>query len=86
MLRSYLPALVFVLFTGLLGVTIKLALRHVEWPLILLWTGIVYSVLATITLGTGQATLSFGPGVGWAAVSGLFAAVGLIGSFIALRR
>ncbi len=84
--RWLLPALVFVLFTGLLGVTIKLALRHVEWPYILLWTGIVYSVLAVITLATGHATLSLGPGIGWAALSGLFAAIGLIGSFVALRH
>ncbi len=84
--RWLIPALVFVLFTGLLGVTIKLALRHVEWPFILLWTGIVYSVLAVITLATGHASLSFGPGIGWAAVSGLCAAVGLIGSFVALRH
>jgi bacterial/archaeal transporter family protein len=84
--RWLIPALVFVLFTGLLGVTIKLALRHVEWPYILLWTGIVYSVLAVITLATGHATVSFGPGIGWAAASGLFAAVGLIGSFVALQH
>jgi uncharacterized membrane protein len=84
--RWLLPALVFVLFTGLLGVTIKLALRHVEWPYILLWTGIVYCVLAVITLATGHATLGLGPGIGWAAASGLFAAIGLIGSFVALRH
>ena len=39
--RWLIPALGFVLFTGLLGVTIKLALRDVEWPMLLLWTGIV---------------------------------------------
>ena len=84
--RWLLPALVFVVFTGLLGVTIKLALRHVEWPYILLWTGIVYFVLGVITLATGHAALSFGPGIGWAALSGLFAAIGLIGSFVALQH
>ena len=84
--RWLIPALGFVLFTGLLGVTIKLALRDVEWPVILLWTGIVYCVLAVVALATGQASLGFGPGVGWAAVSGAFAAAGLVCSFVALRH
>ena len=84
--RWLLPALGFVLFTGLLGVTIKLALRHVDWPVILLWTGIVYCALAGLTLVTGQASLGFGPGVGWAALSGVLAAAGLICSFVALRH
>ena len=84
--RWLLPALGFVLFTGLLGVTIKLALRHVDWPVILLWTGVVYCVLAGLALATGQASLGFGPGVGWAVVSGVFAAAGLVCSFVALRH
>lgn len=84
--RWLIPALGFVLFTGLLGVTIKLALRDVEWPVILLWTGIVYCVLAVVALATGHASLGFGPGVGWAAVSGAFAAAGLVCSFVALRH
>ena len=84
--RWLIPALGFVLFTGLLGVTIKLALRDLEWPMLLLWTGIVYSVLGAGALATGQASLGFGPGVGWAAVSGAFAAAGLVCSFVALRH
>jgi uncharacterized membrane protein len=84
--RWLLPALGFVLFTGLLGVTIKLALRNVEWPVLLLWTGVVYFVAAGIALVTGQAGFRIGPGVGWAAVSGVFAAAGLVCSFVALRN
>lgn len=84
--RWLIPALGFVLFTGLLGVTIKLALRNVEWPVLLLWTGIVYSVLAISVLATGVVSVGFGPGVGWAAVCGVFAAAGLICSFVALRH
>jgi drug/metabolite transporter (DMT)-like permease len=84
--RWLVPALGFVLLTGLLGVTIKLALRHVDWPVLLLWTGIVYFVLAVGALLTHQVTFELGPGVGWAAVSGVFAAGGLICSFVALRH
>ena len=57
--RWLIPALAFVLFTGLLGVTIKLALRSVEWPVILLWTGIVYSVLAITVIATGVVSFGF---------------------------
>jgi drug/metabolite transporter (DMT)-like permease len=84
--RWLLPALGFVVLTGLLGVTIKLALRHVDWPVLLLWTGIVYCVLAAGALVTHQVSFGFGPGVGWAAVSGVCAAGGLICSFVALRH
>jgi transporter family protein len=84
--RWLIPALGFVLFTGVLGVTIKLALRSLEWPVLLLWTGIVYSILAVSVLATGVVSFGFGPGVGWAAVSGAAAAAGLICSFVALRH
>jgi len=84
--RWLVPALGFVLCTGMLGVTIKLALRDVEWPVILLWTGIVYCALAVVALVTGQVSLGLGPGVGWSALSGALAAAGLICSFVALRH
>jgi uncharacterized membrane protein len=84
--RWLLPALGFLVLTGVLGVTIKLALRHVDWPVILLWTGIVYFVLAGAALLTGHASIGFGPGDAWAATSGVCAALGLICSFIALRH
>lgn len=84
--RWLVPALGFVVLTGVLGVTIKLALRHVEWPVLLLWTGVVYAVLAGGAAVTGNVSLGFGPGVGWAIASGLAAALGLICSFLALRH
>jgi uncharacterized membrane protein len=84
--RWLLPALGFVALTGILGVTIKLALRHVDWPVLLLWTGVVYSVLAGAVIVTGTASVSLGPGVAWSIASGLAAALGLICSFIALRH
>ena len=61
----------FVLFTGLLGVTIKLALRHVEWPVILLWTG--SSTGVAVRAGDGQAAVGFGPGVAGGRCPALFA-------------
>ncbi len=44
--RWLVPALGFAVLTGVLGVTIKLSLRHADWTAILVWTAIVYSVLA----------------------------------------
>jgi uncharacterized membrane protein len=81
-----LPALGFVLLTGLLGVTIKLALRDVKWPEILIWTAIVYAVLALGSIVLTGNTLHLNRGAPWALLSGIAAAVGLICSFIALRH
>ena len=80
------PALGFVLLSGLLGVTIKLALRDVNWPELLTWTAIVYAVLTLISIPLGNSKLHLGAGAAWGVASGLCAAVGLICSFVALRH
>jgi len=80
------PALGFVLLSGLLGVTIKLALRDVRWPELLTWTAIVYVVLTLVSIPLGNSRLHLGAGAGWGIASGLCAAVGLICSFVALRH
>jgi drug/metabolite transporter (DMT)-like permease len=80
------PALGFVLLTGLLGVTIKLALRHVEWPELLLWTALVYAVLALGSVALGNSSIHLGPGGAWGLASGICAAGGLIFAFVALRH
>jgi drug/metabolite transporter (DMT)-like permease len=85
--RWLVPALSFVLLTGLLGVTIKLALRDVEWPVILLWTAVVYAVIGLFSAALGNTSLHLGEAGGaWALASGVCAAGGLICSFIALRH
>jgi uncharacterized membrane protein len=84
--RWLAPALGFVLMTGLLGVTVKLALRHVDWPVILLWTAIVYVAFAAVSAAMGNTTLDLDVGGGWALASGLCAAIGLVLSFVALKH
>jgi hypothetical protein len=84
--RWLLPALGFVLLTGLLGITIKLALRDVRWPELLIWTAIVYAMLAVGSIPLGNTRMHLGMGAVWAVASGLCAAVGLICSFVALRH
>lgn len=85
-LRWLLPAIGFVVVTGCLGVTVKLALRQVDWPVILVWAGIVYGVLAAAVVASGHASLTFAPGSGWAAAAATFAAAGLVFSFLALKN
>jgi uncharacterized membrane protein len=81
-----LPALGFVLLTGLLGVTIKLALRGARWPELLIWTALVYVILALASIPLGNTRIHLGAAAVWGVISGLCAAFGLICSFVALRH
>lgn len=80
-----LPALGFIVVTGLLGVTVKLALRHLKWPELLMWTAIVYVVLALGSVALGNRTMHLDVGALWALASGICAAAGFIFASIALR-
>jgi len=57
-----LPSLVYIAFLGGLGVTTKLALRHVGWQDVIVWTTIVYLLIAAGMLALGQAKIGFGAG------------------------
>lgn len=81
-----IPSLLYLLMIGALGVTIKLATRHLSWQEMIVWTAIVYAVIAAIMVITGWAPLRVGPGTLMAVVSGMLAAGGLIVFFIALRH
>lgn len=81
-----IPSLLYVAIVGSLGVTTKLALRNVQWPDLILWATITYVVLAAGLALFGGARLGLGPGNGWAALTGVFAAGGLIVFYIALRN
>jgi transporter family protein len=80
------PALGFVVFEAAIGVTIKLALREVDWPQLLISTALAYAVLASVLVVAFGETPSLGPGSAWAAVSGAFASCSLLAFFIALGR
>lgn len=81
-----IPSLVYVLLIGALGVTTKLATRHVSWQEVILWTAIVYAIIAVVMLGAGVVPLRVGAGTIMAILSGALAAGGLIVFFIALRH
>jgi uncharacterized membrane protein len=80
------PALGFVLLSGVLGVTTKLALQHADWMAILVWTAVVYAGLAGAAVLFGGGSLYLGEGWGWAALCGVCASVALVCSFVALRH
>lgn len=81
-----IPSLAYVVLTGALGVTVKLATRHLAWQEVVLWTAIVYAVIAVVMLIGGAVSLRAGQGTVMALLSGVLAAAGLIVFFIALSH
>ena len=79
-----LPTLYYVVAVGALGVTGKLALRTLDWPDLILWTGAGYIVVASFLLATGQTSLRVSHDTGWAIASGALAISSLIALYLAL--
>jgi transporter family protein len=80
------PSLVYVLFLGSLGVTTKLALEHVNWQAVIVWTTIVYVLISATMLALGQAKIGLGPGTIPAIGSAILASTALVAFYIALGR
>jgi uncharacterized membrane protein len=80
------PAVGYLFLTGIIGVTIKLALRGVKWPELVLWSAIVYAVVALVLLAFGNRAIHFDASGGWAIATGICAVLGLICAIIALRH
>lgn len=80
------PSLLYTVMIGGLGVATKLALRHLSWQEAVLWTALVYVVIAVGMIGGGIAGVHVGPGTLMAILAGVLAAGGLIVFFIALRH
>ncbi len=82
---SWLVPTVYYLFAvGALGVTGNLALRHLDWPDLILWTGMGYIATAGVLLASGQTSVRFVAGTPWAALSGALAISSLIALYVAL--
>ena len=81
-----LPSLVYIAFLGALGVTTKLALRHVGWQDVIVWTTIVYVLISAAMLALGQVKIGLGAGTMAAIASGVLASTALIALYIALGR
>lgn len=85
MLDWLVPAVVYMVGVGTLGITTKLALRSIDWPALILWTALMYGIIAVVLLASGT-RLSLRGGTGMAIASGVIASGGLILLFIALGR
>ena len=79
-----LPTLYYVVAVGALGVTGKLALRTLDWPDLILWTGAGYIVVASFLLAIGQTSLRVSHDTGCAIASGALAISSLIALYLAL--
>jgi bacterial/archaeal transporter family protein len=80
------PSLVYIAFLGALGVTTKLALRHISWQDVIVWTTIVYILISLAMLAMGQAKVAVGPGTLAAIGSAVLASTALIALYIALGK
>jgi transporter family protein len=81
-----LPAAGYLLLLGALGVTLKLALRDVEWQQVVLWAPILYGAFAVGTAIFAGTRFPLGAGGGWAFASALCLAGAGILIFVALDR
>ncbi len=79
-----IPTLLYVVAVGALGVTGSLALRTLDWPDLILWTGIGYVLVASTLLISGQTAIHYTAGTAWAMTSGALAIGGLILFYVAL--
>jgi transporter family protein len=80
------PSLVYIVMLGALGVTTKLALRHIGWQEVIVWTTIVYVLISGAMLVLGQARVAVGPGTLAAIASAVLASGALIALYIALGK
>jgi len=78
-----LPSLLFVAVTGFLGVASKLAREELSWQELLVWTAVVYALVALL-VGFARPRLQGGRGAGWGIASGACAALALVMLFVAL--
>lgn len=80
------PSLAYILLIGGLGVTTKLALRDLGWQDIIVWTAVVYAVIAVGLVALAEARIGLTSGAPWAIASAVLASTGLIALFVALGR
>jgi bacterial/archaeal transporter family protein len=81
-----LPAAGYLLLLGALGVTLKLALRDVEWQQVVLWAPIFYGLFAIGSVVLSGTRLPLGAGAWWALASGFCLAAAGVLIFVALDR
>ena len=83
--RWILPALGYIVLTGALGITSKLALANTGWRQLIMWGALAYAGFSGVFLLTGTRP-NVGHNTVWAAVSGILAASTLALYMIAVER
>ena len=79
-----LPSVIYAVLLGFVGVTTKLLVRDLSWQVIFVWATMPYVVVALGLVFFAGTRLSFSVNGGYAALSGLFAALGLVTLIVAL--
>jgi transporter family protein len=79
-----IPTMIYVVTLGALGVTSKLALKHLQWQDLVLWLGIGHAVSVIGLLSSRQAKVRIVPGTGWAILAAITAIIGLVALYVAL--
>lgn len=83
MLSWLLPVVGYLIANGLLGITSKLALRDVNWQVLLFWTALAYSVMGIVFLVSGV-DFVVNESIGWIGIMGILVPGTLVLLFIAL--
>ena len=78
------PVAIYVVALGAVGVTSKLALKHLHWQDLVLWLGIGHLGSVIALTATGLARPSRSPGTPMTVVTALVACTGLIALYVAL--
>ena len=71
--RWIVPALGYIVLTGALGITTKLALANTGWKQLIMWGALAYAAFSALFFLTGTRP-HLGYNVVWAAASGILAA------------
>ncbi len=80
-----LPTLAYIVIIGVAGITTKLALRTIEWQQMVYWVPLAYVVLIVPLWLVYQKPFTLEAG-GWAGLTAIFMALGLIVFFLALSK
>lgn len=79
-----IPTAIYMVCLGAFGITGKLALRTLEWPDLILWTGVGYVITAGSLLLLGRTEFRVVQGTGWAIATAFLAIAALVTVYLAL--
>lgn len=81
-----LPALAYMGIMGGIGIVTKLALRHIGWQELILWTSVAYVLVGIGVFALTGARISLGAGALPALAAGFCASVSMVVFYVALSH